>query len=421
MSSTSTPVSRIRDAVQIARDIEAIDGRELLADPATTPDPAVARMRDRLQRRRQRATLRHRHRAARRRERAEDFAQEMADRGRRALRARQLAISPARRAANLDRLQSIVILVALPVIMLLGAASTTAVHAFMVRFASASATVAWAVEPAIIALVSGVIITRAIMRRNGAVVPGSLAWIERGALTASVVMCWLGSGPGAIVAPVGAAVVALAVERITDGIADADLGEPGPVLLDEGQGAEVAEEHAPAAPYWEQLADGRRVRRGGEHIAGWVPASGRPLLPLECAARARARARVLAEGARAVAALEDWRGRERAASTRTRVRAESLTAAAGGAPRALPRSEHTVSDQRSARTDQEHGHRQERGAARIDAAAEARRRAGQSTRERIVAHIAEHPEHEREPERIAEHVGVHVTTVRRHLRAIRQD
>ncbi|WP_435107764.1 winged helix-turn-helix domain-containing protein [Nocardiopsis synnemataformans] len=310
---TTTLPSRVQAAVQVAQDIQAIDGRELLADPATTSDPAVVRMRDRLQRRRQRATLRHQHRAARRRERAADHDAETADRGRRALRARQLATSPARRAAALQHLQTTVILVALPVIVLLGSASTAGVHAFMVTYAAASAAVAWAVEPGIITLVSGIIITRALMRRYGAPVPPALAWIERGALAASVVMCLLGSGPGAIVAPIGAAVVALAVERITDGIAAADLGgTEETVLLDEGQGDRPDEDHAPPArtrapfpPAWVTVDARKQVRVGGERAEGLLTPGTRTLLPVRCAPRAQVQD-AHARGDAAVAALRGW-------------------------------------------------------------------------------------------------------------------
>lgn len=382
MSNPIDPVAQTRDAVQTAQDIQAIDGRELLADASTTPDPKVAKLRTKLQRRRQRATLRHQHRAARRRERGEDHAAEMTDRGVRALRSRKVATSPARKAANLQRLQTAVVVVALPVIIALGAASTSAVHAFMTKYASASTVVAWGVEPAIIALVSGLIITRALMRRNGAPVPPSLAWIERCALSASVVMCFLGAGVGAVVAPIGAAVVALAVERVTEGIADADLGEHTPT----GEHTVCAHEHT----------EGEQER-------------------------ARVREQVAAEGDAAIAQLDDWRDRDRALVARERMRSQSMAAAAGGAPRALPYSSRTRPDQGSARpmptpervrTD-DGGESSER----VIAAAEAKRLEGLATRERIVAHMAKHPAHT--AEQIGEHVGVSASTVRRHKREMR--
>lgn len=160
---------------------------------------------------------------------------------------------------------------------------------------------------------------------------------------------------------------------------------------------------------------------GGDRVDGRIDPGVRALLPVECAASARARAAVLAEGARAVAQIEDWRAREQASATRTRMRAEAIASAAGGSPRALPAREHIVSDQGSA-----HGvHAVEpaltdMGGAtvgRVLPAVSARRQAGLATRERIAAHMAAHPGHD--AEEIAGAVGVSASTVRRHLRELR--
>jgi DNA-binding CsgD family transcriptional regulator len=160
---------------------------------------------------------------------------------------------------------------------------------------------------------------------------------------------------------------------------------------------------------------------GGDRADGHVDPGPRQLLPIECAATARARAAVLAEGARAVAQIEDWRAREQASATRTRMRAEALATAAGGTRRALPAREHIVPEQESDRPvrvpERERAHDGEVPPGRVLPAVEARRRAGLATRERIAAHIAAHPGHT--AEQIAVGVGVHVTTVRRHLRDMR--
>ncbi|WP_435111998.1 winged helix-turn-helix transcriptional regulator [Nocardiopsis synnemataformans] len=459
----TAPVERIRAAVEVAQDIQGISGRELLEDPTTTPDPAVAGLRGRLQRRRQRATLRHRHRAARRRERAVDFDAEMVDRGKRALRARQVATSPARRAANLQRLQTAVVIVALPVIIALGSASTSAVHAFMVTYAAASAAVAWAVEPGIITLVSGIIIVRALMRINGATPPGTLAWIERGALASSVVMCAVGSGPGAIVAPVGVAVVALAVERIITGIAAADLGGAEMALLDEGQGAHAEEDHAPNAPrprvpfpaVWVAVDARRQVRVGGERAEGRLMPGTRALLPVRCAAREQVQD-AHARGDAAVAALRGWN----ADSARTRITPARPDAPTP--PRArTPRMQDDQPTPAPARTDahadapqEEKGTRPAPVDAWIDAeaargmrdieahvnrgdddgqgdarpepepdapdaptgAVRAAKTRGNESRARILAHLQEHPD--AKPAEIAEEVGLSASQVRRHLRIL---
>jgi hypothetical protein len=273
-------VAKIRDAVRVAQGVQGIEGRELLTDPETTPVAAVSGLRERLLTRRQRASLRHRHRAARRAEKAVDFDAALDDRGHRELRKRQLATSPARKAANLARIQTAVITVAVPVIIALGAASTTAVHAFMTKYAAASAAVSWAMEPAVITLVSGVIVVRALMLRNGAVLPPLVTWIERGALATSVVMCLLGAGWGAIVAPLGVALVAITVERIIAGIADADVGDlPHPSPERKGY-TPVRTPERPPGPRWEPLADGRRLLMGGVPFDGWLSPGGRPLLPI---------------------------------------------------------------------------------------------------------------------------------------------
>jgi hypothetical protein len=458
----SGPVERIRAAVEVAQEIQGIDGRELLADPVTTPDPAVARMRDRLQRRRQRSTLRHQHRAARRRERAADFDAEMGDRGKRALRARQLATSPARRAANLQRLQAAVVAVALPVIIALGSASTSAVHAFMVTYAAASATVAWAVEPGIITLVSGIIIVRALMRINGAVPPPTLAWIERGALASSVVMCAFGSGPGAVVAPVGVAVVALAVERIITGIAAADLGTAEPVLLDEDQGDRAEADRAPAArlrapfpPAWVAVDARRQVRVGGERAEGRLTPGTRALLPVRCAARAQVQD-AHARGDAAMTALRGWD----ADSARMRIapaHPDAPTPPRVRAPRVQddqpgPAPAHTdahadapqekqdarpgpvdawITEQaaRGMRDIEEHMNRggddDGQGDARPAPAPEppaptgavrAARTRGEAARARILAHLDAHPG--ASAEEVGEAVGLSASQVRRHLRII---
>ncbi|MFL1446310.1 hypothetical protein, partial [Nocardiopsis protaetiae] len=138
----AAPVARVRDAVKVAQGIQAIADRELLVDPETAPDPHVSRLRDRLLRRRQRASLRHRHRTARRAEKAVDFDAAMDDKGHRELRKRQLATSPARKAANLAKIQTAVIGVAVPAVIGFGAASTAGVHAFMTEYAAASAAAA---------------------------------------------------------------------------------------------------------------------------------------------------------------------------------------------------------------------------------------------------------------------------------------
>lgn len=179
-------------------------------------------------------------------------------------------------------------------------------------------------------------------------------------------------------------------------------------------------------PEWREpvrvpVAPGVHAVVGGDRVDGYLDPGTRTLLPIMCAVRAQERARVLAEGQAALAQIEDWRSRDRAAHTRTRMHTESLAAAAGGAPRALPYSSRTRPEQVSARVAQTPGpvRADDGGEAseRVIAAADAKRLEGLATRQRIVAHMDAHPEHN--AEQIAEHVGVTASTVRRHQRAMR--
>ncbi|WP_431889528.1 DUF2637 domain-containing protein [Nocardiopsis alba] len=181
-----------------------------------------------------------------------------------------------------------------------------------------------------------------------------------------------------------------------------------------------------AAPRWETVRPGVRVRVGGVRVVGYVDPEGRALLPVECAEYARERARVHAEGAEAMARIEEWRAREEAARTRTRIHARSAVAAARPA-RTRPvsaRVEQDVHAEKGAHTEpaQEEipGVRAEdvdESARERGGAVHAKRRQGQATRARVREYLDAHPEHS--AEEIAEHVGVTASTVRRHLSALR--
>ena len=185
------------------------------------------------------------------------------------------------------------------------------------------------------------------------------------------------------------------------------------------------------APEWREpvrvpITSGVHAIVGGDRVDGYLDPGERTLIPVECAQHAQERSRVLAEGAAAVAQIEAWRAQDRAQETRTRMRAQAMSAAAGGTPRALPErtrardelgfahAEHTPAPAVSTPAA-----REQIGPNMItervpDAAVSSRRAQGARTRERITAHMAEHPAHT--AEQIAEHIGVHPSTVRRHLR-----
>ncbi|MCY9786810.1 DUF2637 domain-containing protein [Nocardiopsis sp. EMB25] len=200
---------------------------------------------------------------------------------------------------------------------------------------------------------------------------------------------------------------------------------------------------APVPPTWVHIDDVVRVRVGGDRVDGHLDLGGRALLPVVCAHRARKRAEALARGDRAVADLLHWRdgggARERVARARAdahdavgSVRADSDDAhierqvargveqlaawldhedgARTSSPASDAREESVEREQRADRCERELP-------ARVAPAARARRSRGKETRARIVAHIEQHPEDD--AERIGEQVGVSASTVRRHLREIR--
>lgn len=181
-----------------------------------------------------------------------------------------------------------------------------------------------------------------------------------------------------------------------------------------------------AAPRWETVRPGVRVRVGGVRVVGYVDPEGRALLPVECAEYARERARVHAEGAEAMARIEEWRAREEAARTRTRIHARSAVAAARPA-RTRPVSARVEQGVRASEGAQTEPAQEEIPGVRADVdesarehtggAVHAKKKQGQVTRARILAHLDAHPEHS--AEEIAEHVGVTASTVRRHLSALR--
>lgn len=196
----------------------------------------------------------------------------------------------------------------------------------------------------------------------------------------------------------------------------------------------LMDEHTPTvrahevheAPVWREpvrvpVTSGVHTIVGGDRVDGYLSPGARTLIPVMCAQRAQEQARVLAEGAAALAQLEDWRSREHASGARSRMRADALAAASGGAPRALPYSSRTRGDLGFAHPPRAQGPARAvdggESSERVIGAAEAKRLEGLATRERITAHTAKHPTHT--AEQIAEHVGVSASTVRRHLRTMR--
>lgn len=200
---------------------------------------------------------------------------------------------------------------------------------------------------------------------------------------------------------------------------------------------------APVPPAWVPLDAHRRVRVGGDHIDGWLSHGARALLSVECAHRARARARMLAEGAQAMDAIRSWerpavpaglltgqsQEREQIASTREQIdpdqgKRPALRVVPAEEPARVSVTERITKREQDGEHTEDQEHEQltipaarEHEHASTAPAARARRARGERTRARIVAHTAEHPEHD--AEQIAAAIGVHASTVRRHLAAMR--
>lgn len=365
----------------------------------------------------------------------------------------EVAQSGEARAQRITGTRTLALCLLLPVMVAFGAWSAAGVQAGMVTMLgldpdSTAAAMAWAVEPALLGIVAGVILIRAQLQASGGDLDKRASYVEAGALSMSIVLNMAGHWPseltgsavaalaGHALGPIGAAGAAYLIAVVQDGVRDADpwtladgtrapsLAESDPVLLDEDQDEGDAEEDEPR---WESLRPGVRVRVGGARVDGYVlPIASSIVLPIECAQRARERARVLAEGAAAVAQIESWRAQDRAQETRTRMHTKAVVAASGGAPRALSTRTRARSDQGFAHDEHTPAPAVRAAAAREhtgpdvvtervpDTAATTRRAQGARTRERITAHMEKHPAHT--AEQIAEHIGVHPSTVRRHQR-----
>ncbi|MFE1104168.1 helix-turn-helix domain-containing protein [Nocardiopsis alba] len=396
-----------------------------------------------------------------RRRRADRLARERQERiRRRAMLAGEMARARAEvaqsgeaRAQRLAGTRTLAVCLLLPVMIAFGGWSAAGVQAGMVAMLGldpdgAAAAMAWAVEPALLGIVAGVILIRARLQSVGGDLDERATKVEVGALTMSIVLNAAGHWPseftwaavaalaGHALGPIGAAGAAYLIAVVQDSVHHADpwtlpdgtrapsLAGNSDVVEDDGQGDEVAEE---PAPRWETVRQGVRVRVGGVRVVGYVDPEGRELLPVECAERARARAQVATEGADAIEQLEAWRAREDAARTRKRIHARSAVAAARPA-RTRPVSARVKQGVRASKGAQKADAQEEIPEARAKDADEsarehtggavhAKKRQGQVTRARILAHLEAHPAHT--AEEIAAGIRVHPSTVRRHLSALR--
>lgn len=255
-----------------------------------------------------------------------------------------------RRAQRLAGTRTLAVCLLLPVMVAFGGWSAAGVQAGMAAMLGlepdgAAAAMAWAVEPALLGIVAGVILIRARLHSVGGDLDERATKVEFGALGMSIVLNMAGHWPseftwaavaalaGHALGPIGAAGAAYLIAVVQDSMHHADPwtlpdGTRAPSLADSADVVEDDEETEEPAPRWKTVRPGVRVRVGGERVDGYLSPGERALLPVECAARARTRAQATAEGADAMARIEAWHAREHVARTRTRIHARSAVAAA---------------------------------------------------------------------------------------------
>lgn len=191
----------------------------------------------------------------------------------------QIQQSAEMRALRVARVRSVSLMVLLPVLIAFAAWSTAGVHAGLTGLLALQVGTpmwwaAWALEPALITIVGGLIIVRAVLRSSG----GDLDWraslAEWGALTVSIALNAAGHWPDgssltAVVAliahsigPLGAALTAWLIGMIDDAVSKAKpdelrKGERAPSLASMGLSARPARasERAVSVP----VIDGERT------------------------------------------------------------------------------------------------------------------------------------------------------------------
>ncbi|WBB73211.1 hypothetical protein O7602_26585 [Micromonospora sp. WMMD1128] len=152
------------------------------------------------------------------------------------------------RALRIARVRSATLLAGVPVLAAFGLWSTAGVQAGMVRVfsldtGSASWTAAWAVEPALIAIVALIIIGRAVLRSSGGATDWRATLAEWVALSTSVALNmaggWAGDGweaaAGALahsVGPIGAAGTAFLIGLFVSYVSEANPWEGAPRLAE---------------------------------------------------------------------------------------------------------------------------------------------------------------------------------------------
>ena len=257
----------------------------------------IARLRERLHRREARAQVRAearaRRRARRARQRVDQLRQQALLAGAAARTRYEVLQTGEARALRLARTRTVALAALLPVLLAFGAWSAAGVQAGMVTLlgleqGSVAAAAAWLVEPALLGVVTAVILIRARLRSVGGDLDVRASRVEWAALTLSIGLNCVGHWPGdadatafaALVGhalgPVGAAGTAYLISVVQDGISSADPwrlgdGSPAPSLMDV--------EEAEAEP--EQSLPGEADRPS--FVWPVEPPSGSRLLPIVAA------------------------------------------------------------------------------------------------------------------------------------------
>jgi hypothetical protein len=219
----------------------------------TAPETAddLAQLRERLERREERARVHSDVRVKRIRRRAELAGEEARTRA-------EVAQSGEARALRVAGTRSMAVGVLLPVMVAFGAWSAAGVQAGMVAMlgldpASPAAAAAWLVEPALLGIVAGTILIRARLQSAGGDLDERATYIETAALVTSIVLNMAGHWPtswdgaalaamaGHALGPLGAAASAYLIGVVQDSVAKAN-----PWVLEDGSRAPSLRDRTPA-------------------------------------------------------------------------------------------------------------------------------------------------------------------------------
>ena len=198
------------------------------------------------------------------------------------------------RTLRVARLRTVALAVLIPVLLAFGAWSTAGVHHGVVVVlglapGSAGWWAAWLVEPALITVVAGIIIIRAVLRSVGGALDDKAAWVEWTALGLSLALNMVGAATGLVaeahaslaalvvavaggviahsIGPAGAAGTAFLIGVIDDSITAADPAAGAPPLVEMAIPEQAGPEQTVAA-LMAALAEDADGAEGAAHSGG---------------------------------------------------------------------------------------------------------------------------------------------------------